>query len=169
MSEWQWKDGEDDHDETAADDSCGDDGSAILADPVNDEIEAENAAPDVQNGRPGLPQDGRHRVCLTSNIDTYASARGSGFSKEAQEAQIENRQLQKAAEKANAKTFVYENSDAWQAWCQHRRAQGGIGSLPTCTHIVDGKAKRGWWMPSLYPPKPSAAGPASKESRDDSG
>lgn len=67
----------------------------------------------------------------------------------------------KASEKAGISpptTFVFEGSDAWKAWCEHRRRRDGIGSYPVVQRREDGR--RGWWFPTLWPPRPEAqAGP----------
>jgi len=42
--------------------------------------------------------------------------------------------------------FVIEDSRAWLAW-KATRARG----FPVTDHVVDGKNKRGWWFPTLFP------------------
>ena len=63
----------------------------------------------------------------------------------------------KAGQKAGVSAptlFVFEGSDAWNAWCEHRRrTEGRTTGYPVTTH----EGRRGWWFPSLWPPK---AGPA---------
>jgi hypothetical protein len=76
------------------------------------------------------------------------------FSKREQEAEREA--IQKAASNAGARVFVYEGSTAWKAWIEHRRQQGMIPSLPVTNASVEGRARRGWYLPTLFPPKPKA-------------
>lgn len=58
------------------------------------------------------------------------------------------------APKPAAKTsvFVIEGSRAWDSWIEYRRARGEIPVLPTCWGEVDGRKRRGWYLPSLFAP-----------------
>lgn len=56
--------------------------------------------------------------------------------------------------------FVIEGTRAWQAWLDHRVCTGQIKSMPTTMAQVDGAHRRGWYLPTLFPP--STAGPPSE-------
>lgn len=47
--------------------------------------------------------------------------------------------------------FVWKGSRAWHAWLAHH----GKSTWPETTHRVSGEMRRGWWFPSLFPPKGS--------------
>jgi len=47
--------------------------------------------------------------------------------------------------------FVIEGTRAWEAWLAHKRATTGRPFTLTTAHVVDGKSRRGWWFPSLFP------------------
>jgi len=50
------------------------------------------------------------------------------------------------------RVFVYEGTRAWDAWVAERKRTRGVAWTLTTTRVVDGKSKRGWWFPSLFPP-----------------
>lgn len=54
------------------------------------------------------------------------------------------------ARRKNQRVFVIEATRAWLAWNTKQR-------YPVTTTIIEGKSRRGWWFPSLFPP--SATGP----------
>ena len=55
-----------------------------------------------------------------------------------------------AAARAAGQTFVFENSKPWRAWIEF----AGEDRLPISDIVTSsGVAKRGVWMPSLYPPR----------------
>jgi hypothetical protein len=59
-------------------------------------------------------------------------------------------QASAAAEEArqkNVQVFVIEHTPAMDAW-EKRRGR----AAPRTSHPVDGKLRRGWWFPSLFPP-----------------
>lgn len=166
LKEWQWRvvGGEQSPDDDESEPDTSDDdaqdvegGSAILADPSSD-------PDDDQNGRGGLPQGGRHESIADQNINTRAreGIRTSSFSRQAQDAEVEDRTIKKAADRAGAKTFVIEGTRAWNEWIAWRRKNGMIGGLPTCSAEVNGQLKRGWYLPSLFPPS-EATGPPTTE------
>jgi len=156
MSEWQWKASDEEIEADADETQDVDGGYAKMADP----IDGENESADDQIGRGGLPMvaDQESAEDDLTSTSRAREQRESSFSRKAQDVEIESGVIKAAAAKANAKTFVYENSDAWKAWATYRRAHGLPGTLPTCTQFVNGKPKRGWWLPSLYPPRDKVTG-----------
>jgi hypothetical protein len=56
--------------------------------------------------------------------------------------------------------FVIEGTRAWRAWTSAMTRERAIRWTLTTTHVVDGKSRRGWWFPALFPP--SATGPPSE-------
>jgi len=88
----------------------------------------------------------------------------SGFSREAQNADIDRTQLQRLAEKSVARVFVFKDGEPWKAWCEYRRRHGQIPSLPETWTEIEGKRRCGWWMPTLYPPpdEPATGPPMTK-------
>lgn len=64
-----------------------------------------------------------------------------------------------AAEEARRKAkpvFVIEGTRAWDAWTAERQQRTGMrSSYPVTTAVIDGKARRGWWFPTLFPPSPT--------------
>lgn len=77
----------------------------------------------------------------------------AGFSRKDRDAAIEADRIARAAAKARVSIFVFEGSDAWQAWIAHRKRTTGIASMPKTWATIDGKRRLGWWCPSLYPPR----------------
>lgn len=58
-----------------------------------------------------------------------------------------------------AKTiFVIEGTRAWEAWLSEKRRLNPVWHLTT-TKVVDGKSRKGWYFPSLFPPEPKTTGP----------
>jgi hypothetical protein len=51
-----------------------------------------------------------------------------------------------------APRFVFEGSEPWRAWLEYRERIGIPGSLPTRQHMVNGRWRTGWDVPTLYPP-----------------
>lgn len=176
LKEWQWKgpaetdeldddvpgDGGDPVDDTddAVDDPETQDvevGSAKLADPQSGE-NSENAS---QIGRGGLPQGGRQESSDNQNINRAASERirSSSFSRQAQDLDVETRSIRKRAEATGARYFVILGSRAWNDWLAWRKRHGLPASLPTCTGTGEYANKRGWYLPSLFPPSEQQTGP----------
>lgn len=62
--------------------------------------------------------------------------------------------------------FVFEGSKAWLAWIAWRKRHGMIPSLPTRTQLIDGETKRGWDLPSLFPPAETDASESSEKARE---
>lgn len=55
--------------------------------------------------------------------------------------------------------FVFVGTRAWDAWCDHKQRERGVRWTLTRTIVESGKAKTGWWFPSLFPPKATSTGP----------
>lgn len=52
--------------------------------------------------------------------------------------------------------FVIEGTPAWIAWLDHRARNRQPRSLPTTSRQDEGGHwKRGWWLPTLFPPPPT--------------
>jgi hypothetical protein len=66
------------------------------------------------------------------------------------QARIEEAARNKAAEEARTSKPqpVIEGSKPWQAWIAHGHKPGLVGKVD-----INGKVHRGWYFPSLYPPK----------------
>lgn len=168
--DWQWSASDDagDGDEAAtepapvADSSEG--GSANLAEGQN----VENSVIPDQNGRPPLPQDGRPRLSgRPGNIHTRTSAReASGFSRKQQAAEIEALSIKKKAASENVTVFVIQGTRAWAAWIEYRRRKGMVPSMPTCNGVGVHALKRGWWLPTLFPPDSRADPPVEMSNSD---
>lgn len=163
LKDWRWSVGEEPTESEADDDPAGpqdvEEGSANLAEGETTQIQPEIA----QIGRPPLPQDGRPRL---SGRPGTISARARGgearsFSKGQQDLERESAAIEKAAASQNTRAFVIEGTRAWRAWIDYRRKRGQVASMPTCQGTGDHANKRGWWLPSLFPPseKPSSTGP----------
>lgn len=129
-------------------------GSATMADPPDD----------AENGRPGRPHmDGPARVsCLTKEHPRAREARPPSFSRAAQD--LERGVPKETAAEESKRFFVIDGSRAWEAWCQYQRSCGKPGTLPTCAGQGKHVGKRGWWMPSLFPPP---IGPPREPSEQD--
>lgn len=48
--------------------------------------------------------------------------------------------------------FVILGTRAWDAWCKRKKAERGSEWNLTTTATVNGKVRRGWYFPSLFPP-----------------
>lgn len=53
--------------------------------------------------------------------------------------------------------FVIEGTRAWDAWVAEKLRTTGVRWDLTTTATVDGKSRRGWYFPSLFPPSSDAA------------
>lgn len=164
MKDWSWKDGQadvsDDEESEDADPQDVVEGSAILADPPEPETEAS----DVQIGRGGLPHGGRHESSA-KHLTSSTRARGekeSSFSRQAQNLALEAISIQAAAKKENARYFVIEHTQAWRDWTAYRGR-----SMPTCAGVGEHAGKRGWYMPSLFPPPKASTDPPKPQSIED--
>jgi len=75
----------------------------------------------------------------------------------------------KASQKAGVsapREFVFEGSDAWKAWCAHRlRTEGLRTGYPVIQRREDGR--RGWYFPTLWPPRDAAVGQGVADKRDE--
>ena len=57
------------------------------------------------------------------------------------------------ADKQAKQIFVFEGTRAWDAWLPVMRRKTGVSCWNlTTTAIIDGKQRRGWYFPSLFPP-----------------
>ena len=95
-----------------------------------------------------------------SESELLATARARGapkaFDPKARQAEQAKLQAAEEARSKNQRIPVVEGTDAWNAWVRH-------GHAPTLTTwvIFDGKQRRGWYFPSLFPPR--STGPPSDE------
>lgn len=80
-----------------------------------------------------------------------------GFSRKAQDADIDQTRLAQLAERSMVREFVLKDSRAWKAWCEYRRRHGQVPSLPETWITIDGKRRCGWHMPTLFPPADAEA------------
>lgn len=169
LEEWQWKiiPSEDDDEPDYPDDDAQDveGGSANLAEGP----EVENVVEPAQNGRGGLPQGGRPRVFgIHQNIRSDSlNEQESAFSRKAQDLEREAVAIRKSATTQNASVFVIYGTRAWDAWISHRRANGQIPSMPTCNGTGENAGKRGWYLPSLFPPSASGTDPPNGLTEED--
>lgn len=155
LSEWQWKSTEDLEEDEPQDIAVG---SAILAE--GEVVENLPADPKMAEGVCHAMAVGvRHKVADQESTEERKNANARkcaknnfGFLRKEQDIEREDLAIKAAAQKAAAKFFVIEDSRAWRAWCDYRRAHGLPGSLPTCNGQGEHVNRRGWWMPSLFPP-----------------
>jgi hypothetical protein len=50
--------------------------------------------------------------------------------------------------------FVFDGTPAYEAWARHQARKNGTAKWHlTTTKVVNGEAKRGWYFPTLFPPK----------------
>lgn len=64
-------------------------------------------------------------------------------------------QASAAAEEARRRStpvFVIEGTRAYEAWAKHKSHERGVSWHLVTTTIIEGRARRGWWFPSLFPP-----------------
>lgn len=57
-----------------------------------------------------------------------------------------------AAAGGGACRFVFEGSEPWRAWSEYRQRNGISGPLPTRQHMVNGRWRTGWDVPTIWPP-----------------
>jgi Helix-turn-helix domain len=57
-----------------------------------------------------------------------------------------------AAASGGAPRFVFEGSEPWRAWLDYRQRSGIPGPMPTRQHMVRGRWRTGWDVPTLWPP-----------------
>ena len=71
------------------------------------------------------------------------------------------------ADREAKQIFVFEGSRAYAEWAEEKRKSTGVAAWHlVTTKVVDGKARRGWYFPSLFPPKPTTTGPPTQPSTD---
>lgn len=105
----------------------------------------------------------------TEDQSTKASAelKKSGFSKKDQDLDRANLAKEREAAKP-AQYFVYEHSDAWKYWVpEMRRRTGHQGWYLTCDRVENGRTRRGWYFPSLFPPAHKPTAPPNELSDED--
>jgi hypothetical protein len=62
--------------------------------------------------------------------------------------------------------FAYEDSEPFNAWIEHRRAEGMFLPPPIDVVVINGERRTGAWFPQLYPPGYRRGGQgASREGR----
>lgn len=66
------------------------------------------------------------------------------------------------ADREAKQIFVYEHTPAYDAWAKEKGRASGVAWHLITTKIVDGKPRRGWYFPSLFPPERHAAGPPTQ-------
>jgi hypothetical protein len=64
----------------------------------------------------------------------------------------QSEEITKRARRGGAPVFVYEGSEPWRAWSEHRRRCNIPGDLPKRQRQIDGRLRTGWDCPTLYPP-----------------
>jgi len=118
--------------------------------------------PDIRDRNPG------HRVGLSSLRDpkrephSHESATGStdvlsdGKAVEQEEEGSGNlsdhdETITAAAARGGAPRFIYLDSDPWRAWAEFRERQDML-PMPTRQHMVTGRWRTGWDVPTLWPP-----------------
>jgi hypothetical protein len=57
-----------------------------------------------------------------------------------------------AAAGGGAPRFVFKDSEPWRAWEDYRKRNGISGPLPSRQHMVGGRWRTGWDVPTLWPP-----------------
>lgn len=150
LNEFQWTAADD------ADDPQDVEGSANLADP-------EDAPEPPEIGRPGPPlvadQESLEKPKIPLRARETAPPR---FDKRAQD--LERGIGTKAATAEVKKVFVIEGTRAWEAWLKYRRSQGLPGTMAVCSGFGEHTGKRGWFLPTLFPPP--IGPPRSAEDQD---
>lgn len=64
--------------------------------------------------------------------------------------------------------FVIEGTRAWKAWVAHKQRTTGISFGLTTTAYIDGRHKRGWYFPTLFPPDTTGPPIQSLSDQEDS-
>lgn len=78
------------------------------------------------------------------------------------QARLEQAAERQAAEESKPKiVFVFENDKPWQAWKAYKEHKLGRKWNLVTTAIIEGRHRRGWWFPTLYPPRESTGPPNS--------
>lgn len=160
LGEWLWKTA-DDYDHTETQDVGG--GSAKMAEGQTTENPVKMAEGVCQSMAEGVC----HKVAdieptsIPKNSTRKRAKNDFSFSRKEQDAERRALAAEEETRKANARVFVLEGSRAWNAWIEHRRKSGLIGSLPSCKGSGEHAGRRGWYLPSLFPPP---AAPAEKSS-----
>lgn len=140
--EWQWKADAEESSTNEEDENPEVVGAPPVADP-----------PEVpENGLPGRPIGGPARLSgLTKEHPRDRNTAPYGFSRKAQD--LERGVGEKESPKEEKKqAFVIENSRAWDAWDRYLRSQRRPGMFMTCWGQGEHARKRGWPMPTLFPP-----------------
>lgn len=161
IKDWRWRrpgqstspDQEDTDDTDDTDGVADDSDHATVALSNRATVACLNGSDRDTGGMRNSANGGTEKESIEVPKNIYARARSAtGFDPKAQAADIEQVALQRFAEKAAARYFVIEGSRAWEAWCRYRKAKIGIGSMPSTAGTGEHVGKRGWFLPSLFPP-----------------
>lgn len=168
LKDWQWNIIPSDDDAAEADDDAQDveGGYAILAEGES----PENAPESTQIGRPPPPIGGRPRLSEGRRDITPPAGQEqeSGFSRQAQDLERDAAAIRKKAEQENVRVFVIYGTRAWDAWIEHRKkTRKQSYGLPITNGFGEFVGKRGWYLPSLFPPPESATDPPSTLTDED--
>lgn len=181
LEDWTW------YEEPDREDNSEEGEGATVAPPQSDGNAAADAStnpPVIENGgchhgTPGVPyvahkESSVDQSTKDSQTKNPSAVTESGFSKKNQ--QEERSKAVTEREKAKpAQYFVIEGSDPWKYWIAEMRRRTGRAWHLTTDRVMDGRSRRGWYFPSLYPPssvqKPKGAnggtGPPGELSDED--
>lgn len=164
IEDWRWLGPSPNPDPEEAEGVSDDSDSATVARSNSATVARLNGPGRDTGGMRNSANGGTEKESIEVPKNIYARARSAtGFDPRAQAADIEQVALERTAEKANARYFVIEGTRAWEAWCRHRKATIGIGSMPSQAGTGEHVGKRGWFMPSLFPPSEQDSRPKTPE------
>lgn len=84
----------------------------------------------------------------------------NGFDPNARKAEQARLQAADEAREPKGPHFAFEGSKAYLAWKTHKEQTLGRSWNLLTTAIIDGKHRRGWWFPTLFPPKSTGPPPS---------
>lgn len=138
--------------------------------PPSDTSQPQNGLPGgPTNGLPGGPIRGPLESLTKEQSYDHARVRNEtkGFSKRKQD--LDRSQVKQEREQAKpARYFVIEGTRAWDAWVAEMRRRTRLSSWHlTAWGTHEGKQRRGWYFPSLFPPAHKPTAPPGELSDDD--
>ncbi len=112
-------------------------------------------------GRPEPPPGARSEPRPVAVVSPPQALPPSGFDPNARKAEQARLQAAEEAREPKAPQFAFEGSKPYLSWKAHKEQTLKRPWNLVTTTILNGKHCRGWWFPTLFPPKSTGPPPSS--------